>query len=138
MILWGGGGEGGEFFWGNIRSGWRKCFFEGKKGFFGKIATTILFGGGGKNEGGWPPRYPPKISPKFFLTNLTQQNLGKFQKKFWEKSQKKIFWKNLKKKILEKFQKFFLGKCPRKFWEKLAQKSCWSELGKFFFETFKI
>ena len=61
----GGGGVGrGEFFGGNIRSGWRKCVFEGKKGFLGKIATTILFGGGGKNQGGWPPRYPPKISPQ--------------------------------------------------------------------------
>ena len=60
------GGGGGEFFGGNIRSGWRKCFFEGKKGFFGKIATTILFGGGAKIRAAGPPGTPRKFPPKFF------------------------------------------------------------------------
>ena len=37
----GGGGVGrGEFFGGNIRSGWRKCVFEGKKGFLGKMTLN--------------------------------------------------------------------------------------------------
>ena len=113
----GGGGVGrGEFFGGNIRSGWRKCVFEGKKGFLGKIATTILLGGGGQKSGRLAPQVPPENFPPKIVEKFRQKNFGKMStKKLW-KNFKKNFLENVKKKNVEKFQK-------KNLWENVPKKN---------------
>ena len=68
----------------------------------GKIATTILFGGGGQKSGRLAPQVPPE--------NFTQNFFEKFHPKKFGEISKKNFWKNLKKKFLGKISK-------KKFWK---------------------